>query len=62
MGGRIIIEQLRCGKGTDLHQSEAYIRFIINNGIAAVGDDEHGGMTTVAHSQPLLRERGEERQ
>jgi acid phosphatase len=59
MGGRIIIEQLRCGKGTDLHQSEAYIRFIINDGIVAVRGDEYGGMTTVANFQRLLRERGE---
>jgi hypothetical protein len=43
----------------DLHQSEAYIRFIINDGIVAVGDDEYGGMTTVANFQRLLRERGE---
>jgi hypothetical protein len=56
-----MIERLRCGKGIDLHQSEAYIRFIINDGIVAVGDDEHGGMTTVANFQRLLRER-EERQ
>ena len=56
MGGRIIIERLRRGKGTDLHQSEAYIRFTINDGIAAVGDDEYGGMTTVANFQRLLRE------
>ena len=59
MGGRIIIERLRCGKGTDLRQSEAYIRFIINDGIVAVGDDEYGGMTTVANFQRLLRESGE---
>lgn len=57
MGGRIIIERLRCGKGTDLHQSKAYIHFIINDGIVAVGDDERGGMTTVANFQRLLRER-----
>jgi acid phosphatase len=57
MGGRIIIERLRCGKGTDLHRSEAYIRFIINDGIVAVADDEYGGMTTVANFQRLLRER-----
>jgi acid phosphatase len=57
MGGRIIIEQLRCGKGTDLHQSEAYIRFIINDDIIAVGDDEYGGMTTAANFQRVLRER-----
>ena len=57
MGGRIVIERLRCGKGTDLHQSEAYIRFIINDGIVALGDDEYGSMTTVANFQRLLRER-----
>lgn len=59
MGGRIIIERLRCRKGTDLGQSEAYIRLVINDGIVAVGDGERGGMTTVANFQRLLRERGE---
>ena len=56
MGGRIIIERLRCGKGTDLHQSEAYICFIINDGIVAVGDDEYGGMQFPAAAE---REKGE---
>ena len=58
MGGRIIIERLRCGKGTDLDQGEAYIRLVINDGIVVVGDDEYRGMTTVANFQRLLRERG----
>jgi hypothetical protein len=58
MGGRIIIERLRCGKGTDLRQSEAYIHFFINGGITTVGYDEHGGMTMVANFQRVLeRER-----
>jgi acid phosphatase len=59
MGGRIMIERLRCGKGIDLQQREGYIRFIINDGIVAVGDDEHSSMATIACFQQLLRERRE---
>jgi acid phosphatase len=60
MGGRIIIERLTCGEVNNMNQSGAYIRLIVNDGIVAIGDFYHNGMTTLESFRQLLHDRGEE--
>lgn len=46
MGGRILIERLTC-ENTGIHQTRAYIRLMINDGIVAIGDVSDDGMATL---------------
>lgn len=58
MGGRIIIERLRCEESGGVDQNQAYIRLIINDGSVAIRDSSHGSLATIQSFQQLLHDRG----
>ena len=57
MGGRVIIERLRCWK-SDVMDSNAYIRVLINDGVVAIGGHPRDGLLEIAQFEQLVRERG----